>query len=384
MGKIAIYHPIFGNGGGEAVCMNVIEALQGSHDLTLYTISDIDRRELNEYFNTNVNHIAVENTGFVTKGLNLSYEFLNSMSESGLGRLHASIFGQQLRPKLTDYDLVISTFGEFRFEAPSVQYVHYPLYNKSSIPDVIESRGSIRRIYDGVCEIASGNWRKSIDPEIMLANSEWTANLNERVHGVPTRTIYPPVDTAGFQPKPWEQRKNGFVAIGRMDPSKRIEDLIEIAEQLQERGHDYPLHIIGPKHDKRYYKKMQERASQNNRIFLEGKVSREKLIELICSYKYALHGMHHEHFGIVVAEFVAGGAIPFIHDSGGQKEIVGDEKQLRYASIQDAVDKIDSVLTSPSEQMRLKENLPNIEEQFGKKRFQRQINNVVEDLIERC
>jgi glycosyltransferase involved in cell wall biosynthesis len=199
---------------------------------------------------------------------------------------------------------------------------------------------------------------------------------------VPVKPLYPPVDTEEFQPQSWEQRTEGFVAIGRLAPSKRIEDLIEIVERLHDRGHDLPFHIVGPTQSEEYYETLRSRTAENERIVLEGKVSRERLTEFVCSYKYGLHGMHYEHFGIVVAEFIAGGAIPFVHDSGGQREIVNEERRLCYQNIPDAADKIDRVLTDPDEQARLHRSLPDIQRRFGKERFKREIRQVVEDAVE--
>lgn len=381
MESVAIYHPIFGTGGGEAVCMNVLEALQDQYNPVLYTLSDIDIESLNRYFNTEVStSIPVVDGGASAKALRCSYDLLNDYSASGFGRLHASAFGRILQSELSNYELVFSTFGEFPFDTTSVQYIHYPMFNRQAIPEPVESKGILRQGYNELCDLISGYWRQPLNNKL-LANSEWTADLAEKTHNVPTETLYPPVDTAGFDPIPWEQREDGFVAIGRIDPSKRIEDLIEIIEQVQERGHNLPLHIVGPRTHGEYYKKIQSRASANDNIFLTGKVSREELIEYVCSYKYGLHGMHYEHFGIVVAEFIAGGAVPFVHDSGGQREIVDNEDQLRYRSISDAVNKIDQVLSNPDEQVRLKGSLPDIERRFGKERFQHEIRQVVQETL---
>lgn len=381
MAEIAVYHPIFGTGGGEAVCMNVLEALQGDYSVDLYTLSEINISDLNEYFNTNVSpSIPVLRGNLGTKALKYSYEFWRAVSESGLGRFHASVFGGLLRRQLSEYDLVISTFGEFHFDTKTIQYVHYPMFNRRAIPDDIESRGTLRTLHDEACDILSGNRRRGID-DVVLANSEWTANLTENVHGVPVECIYPPVDTSNFHPKPCEEREEGLVAIGRIAPSKRIEALIDIVEGLQQRGHDVPLHIVGPTSNEEYYRTIRPRVAQNELITLEGKVSRERLIEFICSYKYGLHGMHYEHFGIAVAEFVAGGAIPFIHNSGGQREIVNGEQQLCYDSVSDAIDKIEGVLNSSDEQARLRENLVNVEAHFGKSRFHHEIRQVVDEAL---
>jgi glycosyltransferase involved in cell wall biosynthesis len=373
MARIAVYHPIFGTGGGEAVCMNVLEALQDEHEVCLYTLSDIDFRYLNEYFNTSVSsEIKVRSGGSVGTALRYFDSAWSTISNQKLGRLQASVFGRLLRSRFSTYDLTVSTFGEFSFDAPSVQYVHYPMFNRRRIPESIESRGMLRRVYDEACDILSGNRLRSTD-DIVLANSEWTANLTEQVHQVPVELLYPPVDTEGFRPQPWECRAEGFVAIGRLAPSKRIEALIEIVERLHERGHDVPLHIVGPAQNKEYYESVRTRVAGNDRIRLEGRVNRERLIEFVCS---------HKHFGIVVAEFVAGGAIPFVHDSGGQREIVDKEEPLCYRSIPDAVEKIERVLTDPDEQMRIKRSLPDIRARFGKERFKREFRHIVREAVE--
>ncbi|WP_222915013.1 hypothetical protein [Natrinema sp. SYSU A 869] len=53
MAEIGVVHmDLMSKGGGEAVNMNVLEALQDDHDVTLLTLTDPDLDELNAYFNT--------------------------------------------------------------------------------------------------------------------------------------------------------------------------------------------------------------------------------------------------------------------------------------------------------------------------------------------
>ena len=53
--------------------------------------------------------------------------------------------------------------------------------------------------------------------------------------------------------------------------------------------------------------------------------------------------MKNEHFGIAVAEMMQAGCITFIHDSGGQTEIV-NLRELRYQTKEEAIEKIIQVL----------------------------------------
>ena len=54
-----------------------------------------------------------------------------------------------------------------------------------------------------------------------------------------------------------------------------------------------------------------------------------------------------EHFGIAPAELQRGGCITFVPDDGGVVEIVGGDERLIYHSEEDAVEKIDRMLSDP-------------------------------------
>jgi glycosyltransferase involved in cell wall biosynthesis len=101
---------------------------------------------------------------------------------------------------------------------------------------------------------------------------------------------------------------------------------------------------------------------------------------MVSTHKYGLHGRVNEHFGIAVAETLAGGALPFVHKSGGPREIVGEDDRVLYQDIGEAVSKVDEVLTE-SDGDEILEDLPDAEEKFGLKRFRRDIRGAVEDVI---
>jgi glycosyltransferase involved in cell wall biosynthesis len=112
-----------------------------------------------------------------------------------------------------------------------------------------------------------------------------------------------------------------------------------------------------------------------------GEVGYDRLAELIAGHRYGLHGRPYEHFGIVVAEYVAGGAIPFVPDSGGQREIVGGAPELCFADPDEAVEKIDRVLSDAALQRRLRGDLENGCEAFAADRFRDRIRDLVGEAL---
>ncbi len=361
--------------------MNVLEVLENDHEITLFTLSDVDFDRLNEYFGTTANGVPVRRFDGPGDALRRSHRWTQAVSPRGLGRLHACLFARLVRTVDDDYDLVVSTFGEFDFDCPSIQYIHYPMFGRHLIPADIERRGTARVVYDYLCDAVAGQLFRHTTSGTLLANSDWTARITEGIYGRRPRTLYPPVDTREFDPVPWSERADGIVAIGRVDPSKRVETLIDITEGLWQRGHDLPLYIVGPIGEGRYSREIRRRAETTAGVHLVGAVSRQELIKYVCSYRYGLHGMRYEHFGIAVAELVAGGALPFIHDSGGQCEIV-DESALRYRSVDDAIRKIEAVHTNSDKQRDIIENLPDIESRFGRSRFKRVFRRTVETVLD--
>lgn len=58
MARVAVAHTdLTARGGAEAVCVNVLEALQDHHDVTLFTLVDPDWPALNEFYNADVRDV---------------------------------------------------------------------------------------------------------------------------------------------------------------------------------------------------------------------------------------------------------------------------------------------------------------------------------------
>jgi len=372
MAKIGIVHTdlkVFG--GGDDLCLNVIESLQNHHELELLTLTDPDFETLNEHFGVAVDPIPVHRISEISRQL-------WTQNNLNLGLLASSIFCRGINLYADKYDMLFSTVSEFNFKRPSIQYIHFPrhAYRLDSISNPINIA------YERTCESLTGYSVESVSNGArLLANSEYTKDLVEDIYNTEVGVVYPPVEVDDLNPEPWENREEGFISIGTVNPSKRQLLMIEILEKVRSLGHDIHYHIVGQLKNSEYVKLIQEKTENKNWIYLEGKVSRERIVNLLSSHRYALHGMPNEHFGIAIAEMVAAGTVPFIPNGGGQREVVKENEALCYEDKEDAVEKIDRLLSNEKFAQDVRNELPEVRERFGKDRFKREIQAEVNTVL---
>lgn len=373
MARIAVVHPnLETKGGAESVCMHVLEALQAAHEVTLFTLVRPDFDALNRYFRTDVRPPEVRLAG-------RSGPALNRRAGHRFATLQAATLGRYVRERTSAFDLVFSTKNEFAFDVPSIQYVHSPQFAPAD--PGIDRANPVQRAYDRLCRRLVGLDESALRLATLLANSDWTAGVIEEAHGVRAETVYPPVDVAKFPERAWADRESGFLTIGRLGPSKRLLRNIDVVAALRARGHDVHLHIVGPTTDGAYAERIEREAARREFVSVEGALAHDELVELVATHRYGLHGRPYEHFGIAVAEMVAGGAIPFAPDSGGQREILREDDRLLYDSYDDAVEKIDTVLADETRQREIRRDLEHAVESFGRERFTAEIRAVVERVL---
>ncbi|MFB6186435.1 MAG: glycosyltransferase family 4 protein, partial [Halobacteriaceae archaeon] len=267
--------------------------------------------------------------------------------------------------------------GELPLPSPTIQYIHHPFLNRwqGDHYKIDSWSGSIlnkllTKYINGTIE--------AISQTTILTNSEWSARQLQIIYGINPKVVYPPVHTELFEPLSWNKRENGFVTVGRIAPDKKTLDACHIVNILREKGYDVHLHLVGPKgNDESFYREVQEYAKAHRWITLEGQISQRELSQLIESHRWRLHMKPWEHFGMVVAEFVAGGMIPFVPNSGGQTEIVNNNQLVVYESIGEAIDQISSLLDSPTAVSSIKSSFPDPDKKFSVERFQNEIRREI-------
>jgi len=368
-----IHHDLMSKGGGEAVTMAVLEALQDDYDLTLLTLDEPDFEELNRYYNAAVEGPDIEIAGrlgpWLHERFGLTYYILQN-----------ALLGRYARRHRGEYDCLVSTINELGLGGGAIQYVHFPFdwtVNCNKREEIFHPTVEEDSVYERLCTSVAGVDRAEIQSDELLANSEWTADVVEDAYGTRPRVLYPPVDAEPFDGRPWAEREPGFVALGRIERSKRLRELIRIVDGVRQQGHDTHLHIVGPTVDETYYREVAAMAATRQYVHLDGELPRDDLVNLVCAHRYGIHGKEYEHFGMAVAELAAAGCITFVPASGGQCEIVGDHDALCFESVEDAIEKVDRVMSQPDAAQRFRVGSEEIRRRFGRTRFKQAIRNVV-------
>lgn len=384
MALIGIVHWSFDNlGGGEAVCSHILEALQESHDLFLVTLQPPNFNHLNEQFGTDIIPVPINIPKIGPISVYRLFHLLNQRISGGrigvLEPLSFAFFNRACFSFLQSCDLVINTTCEMNTARPTLQYIHYPLFNYPNNPYRNAPDNTIVNILNKFINIVAG-LENGPSPRIMT-NSRWTADLLEQIYDCSPDIVYPPIDVSNLTSHPpIEEQESGFVIAGRMVPTKRFITAINILKKVRQK-HDIHLHIAGPESKEEYVQRIRSEAAKYDWIHFEGNLPRTEYFELLQTHRYGIHALEQEHFGIVIAEMVAAGALPFVHKSGGQIEIVNEQPELLWTETEDAVTKINQVLADPPQEKALRAGLPDITKKYSREKFHRQISNLVDDTL---
>lgn len=381
--RIGIVHPNLSNkGGAEAVAMNTIEVCQDivETDIDIICLQEADISLLNEYYNTNVDSTRIRfisENRIVKQALNY---FSRLVNVPNLHRLELALTNRLARDLQSKYDLLVFLKGEASVETNSIQYVHYPQFFLGETDTYSSPNTIFHKTHDWLTESWGMNGKMQIPTNsTIIANSEWTSDVIHQIYQANAKVMYPPVDVTEFEESKSQLNvEDGFVCVGRIAPGKEVIKIIKIIQSVVESGFDTHLHIIGPNDHSNFTDRVQRLAGKLDYITVEGEMNREELIDMIRRHKFAIHGKENEHFGMVVAEFLASESIPFIPNSGGQTEIVESSAELIYNSKTDASKKIINILQDDSRQEELSKSLPDAKSRYGKSRFKREMKSQIQ------
>jgi glycosyltransferase involved in cell wall biosynthesis len=364
-------------GGGNGVAAWVLQSLVAEHRVTVLSWRPVEIAPINRFFGTQLSP-----GDFDTIEVPRSWRRIADHLPTPSTLIKLSLLMRYTRQVSAGFDVLFGVQNETDFGRRGIQYVHYPTYLRPR--PAVDLRwyhppqGGLNLYYALADRIADFSLDR-MKANLTLVNSNWTGEHVTKFLGITTRTLYPPVvDPAPGLP--WDQRRNGFLAVGRISPEKAFERVMKILARVREGVPDLTLTIIGTwdRYSRRYYRSLTSLAeSLGPWIQFRGNVSRDEVRALMASHRYGIHGMREEHFGMAPAELARAGAIVWVPRGGGQMEIVGHQPALMYESEDDAVRKIAATMGSASEQRRLGEQLAAVSGQFSTARFMEQVRTIV-------
>jgi len=363
------------------------EALKSDHEVTLVTLGDVDLEALNQFYGTSIkrNEVAIRRPVFLPS-------CIRNMKVADAIRVY--LFHRFARNVAADFDVLVSAYNPVDFGVPGIHFIGDFTWDPALRDEFdppppgatkgIHSRSWLRKAYLWLARLLgnpSGRDLFAGDDEI-VANSRWSARLLEDRYGIRSSVVYPPV-LGEFPEVSSAEREFGAVCIGRISPEKRIDRVIDIVKGVRERGHPLHLHIIGDATGSEYGEQIMARATgEGDWVTMEGSCHGERKARLLAEHLIGLQAREHEPFGISVAEMVKAGCLTFVHDSGGQTEIV-DHPDLCYESVEDAVEKICWVLEDKKLQSELQEHLVTRATRFSSAQFMQEVQSVVKSFLEK-
>lgn len=382
--KIGIAHPHLIRGGSEAAAMWGIETLKNDYDVSVITAGDLDFIGLNEFYGTSVGYheLTVRQAnvpGLITR-------------VSGMSAIQGAFYQRFCRKIAHEFDVLISTYNLIDFGVPAIQFIADFSWDEdirtNFDPHPQGARGLFHRVallrkcYLGLARLLARPSGRNLfsGKDLILANSQWSAQIIKDKYGTNIGILYPPVFDK-FPNVPFETKENGFVCIGRISPEKRIEQIVKILKYVRKRGHDIHLHVIGGTDESIYGKFVEDLCrGQGDWITMEGRRFGDEKAKFLSQHRFGIQARRGEPFGISVAEMVKAGCITFVPREGGQTEIV-NHNSLVYNNIEDAVDKIDTVLRKSQLQAKLQDHLKKQGAKFSINAFMDDLQAAVEKFL---
>jgi glycosyltransferase involved in cell wall biosynthesis len=286
------------------------------------------------------------------------------------------------------HQVIFGINNEADFGRRGIQYIHYPTYLRPR-PDVdlrwYHRVPAVLPAYYRLADTIADFSLERLKANTTLVNSDWTGRHVETFLGIRAQTLYPPVADPAPAP-PWDQRRRGFLAVGRISPEKELDKVMRILARVRARHPEITLTIVGTtdRYGRRHFSELQRQADAlGTWVQFRLNLTRDAVRGLMARHRYGIHGMREEHFGMAPAEMVRAGCLVWVPGGGGQVEIVGDNPRLRYDSEDEAVDVISAVLADPAEEQRLREILTaRAAQQFSSGRFMDQVRRIVADFRE--
>lgn len=281
---------------------------------------------------------------------------------------------------LSYYDIVISSSGA---EAKGIQvspntlhvnYCHAPThYYWSRYDEYIKNPGfgkldPIARIGLRLLLAPMRKWdlKASKRPDVMLANSTYTAESIKKYYGREAQVVFPPVDISRFSQNSGLKERDFFLAAGRQTPYKRFDLAVAAATKL-----GLPLVVAGdgPDHDRLV-------SMAGPTVKFETRVSDARMNRYFANSKAFIFAGTDD-FGITPIEALASGTPVVAFKAGGALDYVIPNKTGVFFEQQTAESLAEALTKAGSKSWNYK-TLRQKANKFSEDNFKKSIQKAVE------
>jgi glycosyltransferase involved in cell wall biosynthesis len=156
-----------------------------------------------------------------------------------------------------------------------------------------------------------------------VINSNYTASYFEEYFKKKIDVIYPSnlIKEEEYSVAPVKMKKT-VLFLSRIAEYKRPDLMLKLAKTYP----DFTFYIVGglsPANNAYYDQLLNTIKVENLRnVEVHTNLPHAQMVEFVRRSEYYFFGARNEHFGITTVEAMLFGAIPFVHNSGGQREVV--------------------------------------------------------------
>lgn len=346
---IGIFHPTLNMcGGAEWVGVSIINSLKNKdYKVVILTNEKINQEKIMKILGKKIRY---------DKNIILPFEPFPSTD------IH-NIYTDALRTLYlkSKCDVLIDTFSNAILPGVDFIYMHYPFFGRLQSYKV----SGFRTFYYLLYRFYEKKERKNLK-RLIMANSKYTANATKEIAGIDSVLLYPPVSKACYVNKNEIcNKENIVVSVARISRGKRVAMIPHIARLTNK---NIRFLIVGLKGSNRDLNQLFEEIKRNkvsDRVKVLINVPREQLLSILRTSKVFLHPARGEHFGVAIAEALASGCIPVVHNSGGPVEFIPELN--RFDGPEEASRKIDKAILNWSPQ--LAEQSINLAQPFNEENF---------------
>lgn len=367
--KVGILHNSLNSvGGGERVCLAIIEALKDQgFDVVLATVEPTDWSRVE---------------GMVRKVTKPDIEMSLLPFKVRMFGIYMRLLTYRYARELRNMcDLVINSHGDVLPIKSDITYMHFPTFTllKEQPVNIKYSKSLFWKAYFTPYErIQSFLVRRYLKSGRILTNSHYSADVIEKYTGERAQVVYPPAEVEVFQHYD-DEREDLVISCGRFSPEKNFEFLLKVADKLP----NVSFSVIGASSGRvssSYYQKLlrlKERRRLDNVLFLRN-LPLKSQIEIYKKAKVYLHCMIGEHLGISIVEGMASGLTPVVHKSGGPwlDVIRQGEYGFGYETLDECVRGIKKALDQSDKR---RETVIEASKKFSKEIFKRNFLKVVSE-----